>query len=169
MAVILQEEERKERNRQRMLQNAPEQAGMREKLVQQHENERRRATEFLKQTMQQHAQEIASTRTKSDITPSKPPLSQSKPAQSDALNATRSSKKSGWNPRITTTSSNDGKSMPKKISRNNSQPSIEMINPKLYTSVEIAKRAREETQGHQKSGTVITGKLNRRYREDSDY
>ena len=51
MAVILQEEERKERNRQRMLQNAPEQAGMREKLVQQHENERRRATEFLKQTM----------------------------------------------------------------------------------------------------------------------
>ena len=59
--------------------------------------------------------------------------------------------------------------MPKKMSRNNSQPSIEMINPKLYTSVEIAKRAREETKGHQKGGTVMPNKTNKRYRDESDY
>ena len=98
--------------------------------------------------MDQHAQEIASTRARSEITPSKPPLSSSKPPQPDTLNATRTSKKSGFNPSIITTSSNDGRNASRKMSRNNSQPSVEMINPKLYTSVEIAKRAREESQGH---------------------
>ena len=142
---------------------------MREKLELQYENERRRATEFLKHTMQQHAQEVASTRARSDATPSKPPLSSSKPPQPDALNATRSSKKSGFNPQIITTGSADGKNASRKMSRNSSQPSVEMVNPKLYTSVEIAKRAREEAQGHQKSSAAIRTKLNRRYREDSDY
>jgi len=43
-----------------------------------------------------------------------------------------------------------------------------MINPKLYTSVEIAKRAREEAATASRSSVQISS-VKRRYTEDNDY